>query len=150
MQYGGYVSPMQKLGKQSPVFLRLPLNQVEILLDKNHKTFSRIRNRKTNRQSPRRKKLTDELGNPYWWLISWYALKVSGNRGTGGRTCFCRGGEDNNLLDVLVNGIPLWRRSLVNRCLRGETSGNSFYTLTDRKKEIAWDVFQYRTAENRH
>ena len=100
-------SILQALAEQSRI-VRLPLNQVGSL-NKISKAFSKFEQENERRPSP--EELADELA-PF----------VEG--------------EDNSLLDVLVNDdSPMADRSLVNESLAREID-RALSTLTDREKEI--------------
>ena len=105
-------SILQALAEQSRI-VRLPLNQVGSL-NKISKAFSKFEQENERRPSP--EELADELE------ISVDAPFVEG--------------EDNSLLDVLVNDdSPMADRSLVNESLAREID-RALSTLTDREKEI--------------
>ena len=105
-------SILQALAEQSRI-VRLPLNQVGSL-NKISKAFSKFEQENERRPSP--EELADELD------ISVDAPFVEG--------------EDNSLLDVLVNDdSPMADRSLVNESLAREID-RALSTLTDREKEI--------------
>ena len=104
-------SILQALAEQSRI-VRLPLNQVGSL-NKISKAFSKFEQENERRPSP---------------------LKVSG-RHISVDAPFVEG-EDNSLLDVLVNDdSPMADRSLVNESLAREID-RALSTLTDREKEI--------------
>ena len=114
-------SILQALAEQSRI-VRLPLNQVGSL-NKISKAFSKFEQENERRPSP--EELADELDIPVDKISD--TLKVSG-RHISVDAPFVEG-EDNSLLDVLVNDdSPMADRSLVNESLSS--------TLTDREKEI--------------
>ena len=110
-------SILQALAEQSRI-VRLPLNQVGSL-NKISKAFSKFE--QENERRPSVDKISD-------------TLKVSG-RHISVDAPFVEG-EDNSLLDVLVNDdSPMADRSLVNESLAREID-RALSTLTDREKEI--------------
>ena len=119
-------SILQALAEQSRI-VRLPLNQVGSL-NKISKAFSKFEHER--RPSP--EELADELEIPVDKISD--TLKVSG-RHISVDAPFVEG-EDNSLLDVLVNDdSPMADRSLVNESLAREID-RALSTLTDREKEI--------------
>ena len=114
-------SILQALAEQSRI-VRLPLNQVGSL-NKISKAFSKFE---------QENELADELEIPVDKISD--TLKVSG-RHISVDAPFVEG-EDNSLLDVLVNDdSPMADRSLVNESLAREID-RALSTLTDREKEI--------------
>ncbi|OKZ23962.1 MAG: RNA polymerase subunit sigma [Bacteroides sp. 43_46] len=119
---------LQALAEQSRI-VRLPLNQVGSL-NKISKAFSKFEQENERRPSP--EELADELEIPVDKISD--TLKVSG-RHISVDAPFVEG-EDNSLLDVLVNDdSPMADRSLVNESLAREID-RALSTLTDREKEI--------------
>ena len=117
-------SILQALAEQSRI-VRLPLNQVGSL-NKISKAFSKFEQENERRPSP------EELEIPVDKISD--TLKVSG-RHISVDAPFVEG-EDNSLLDVLVNDdSPMADRSLVNESLAREID-RALSTLTDREKEI--------------
>ena len=113
-------SILQALAEQSRI-VRLPLNQVGSL---------NIEQENERRPSP--EELADELEIPVDKISD--TLKVSG-RHISVDAPFVEG-EDNSLLDVLVNDdSPMADRSLVNESLAREID-RALSTLTEREKEI--------------
>ena len=114
-------SILQALAEQSRI-VRLPLNQVGSL-NKISKAFSKFEQENERKPSP--EELADEIAD---------TLKVSG-RHISVDAPFVEG-EDNSLLDVLVNDdSPMADRSLVNESLSKEID-RALDTLTPREKEI--------------
>ena len=114
-------SILQALAEQSRI-VRLPLNQVGSL-NKISKAFSKFEQENERRPSPEIP--VDKISD---------TLKVSG-RHISVDAPFVEG-EDNSLLDVLVNDdSPMADRSLVNESLAREID-RALSTLTDREKEI--------------
>ena len=121
-------SILQALAEQSRI-VRLPLNQVGSL-NKISKAFSKFEQENERRPSP--EELADELEIPVDKISD--TLKVSG-RHISVDAPFVEG-EDNSLLDVLVNDdSPMADRSLVNESLSKEID-RALSTLTDREKDI--------------
>ena len=119
-------SILQALAEQSRI-VRLPLNQVGSL-NKISKAFSKFEQENERRPSP--EELADELEIPVDKISD--TLKVSG-RHISVDAPFVEG-EDNSLLDVLVNDdSPMADRSLVNE---SREIDRALSTLTDREKEI--------------
>ena len=109
--------------------MRLPLNQVGSL-NKISKAFSQFE--QENERRPSAEELADELDLPVDKIAD--TLKVSG-RHISVDAPFVDG-EDNSLLDVLVNDdSPMADRSLVSESLCTEID-RALSTLTDREKEI--------------
>ena len=118
-------SILQALAEQSRI-VRLPLNQVGSL-NKISKAFSKFEQENERRPSP--EELADELEIPVDKISD--TLKVSG-RHISVDAPFVEG-EDNSLLDVLVNDdSPMADR---NESLAREID-RALSTLTDREKEI--------------
>ena len=117
-------SILQALAEQSRI-VRLPLNQVGSL-NKISKAFSKFEQENERRPSP--EELADELEIPV------------------DDAPFVEG-EDNSLLDVLVNDdSPMADRSLVNESLSREID-RALSTLTEREKEIIQMFFGIGTQE---
>ncbi len=134
-------SILQALAEQSRI-VRLPLNQVGSL-NKTSKAFSKFEQENDERR-PSPEELADELEIPVDKISD--TLKVSG-RHISVDAPFVEG-EDNSLLDVLVNDdSPMADRSLVNESLAREID-RALSTLTDREKRNHSDVFWYRTTGN--
>lgn len=121
-------SILQALAEQSRI-VRLPLNQVGSL-NKISKAFSKFEQENERRPSP--EELADELEIPVDKIAD--TMKVSG-RHISVDAPFVEG-EDNSLLDVLVNDdSPLADRGLVNESLAKEID-RALDTLSTREKEI--------------
>ena len=121
-------SILQALAEQSRI-VRLPLNQVGSL-NKISKVFAKFEQENERRPSP--EELADELEMPIDKISD--TLKVSG-RHISVDAPFVEG-EDNSLLDVLVNNdSPMADRSLVNESLSKEID-RALDTLSEREKEI--------------
>ena len=121
-------SILQALAEQSRI-VRLPLNQVGSL-NKISKAFSKFEQENERRPSP--EELADELDIPVDKISD--TLKVSG-RHISVDAPFVEG-EDNSLLDVLVNDdAPIADRSLMNESLAKEID-RALATLTERECEI--------------
>ena len=121
-------SILQALAEQSRI-VRLPLNQVGSL-NKISKAFSKFEQENERRPSP--EELAEELDIPVDKIAD--TMKVSG-RHISVDAPFVEG-EDNSLLDVLVNDdSPLADRGLVNESLAKEID-RALDTLTTREKEI--------------
>ena len=132
-------SILQALAEQSRI-VRLPLNQVGSL-NKISKAFSKFEQENERRPSP--EELADELEIPVDKISD--TLKVSG-RHISVDAPFVEG-EDNSLLDVLVNDdSPMADRSLVNESLSREID-RALSTLTDREKDIIQMFFGINTQE---
>ena len=132
-------SILQALAEQSRI-VRLPLNQVGSL-NKIGKAFSKFEQENERRPSP--EELADELDIPVDKISD--TLKVSG-RHISVDAPFVEG-EDNSLLDVLVNDdSPMADRSLVNESLSREID-RALTTLTEREKEIIQMFFGINTQE---
>ncbi len=121
-------SILQALAEQSRI-VRLPLNQVGSL-NKISKAFSKFEQENERRPSP--EELAEELELPVDKVAD--TMKVSG-RHVSVDAPFVEG-EDNSLLDVLVNDdSPLADRGLVNESLAKEID-RALDTLSTREKEI--------------
>lgn len=121
-------SILQALAEQSRI-VRLPLNQVGSL-NKISKTLSKFE--QENERRPSADEIADELGLPVDKIAD--TLKVQG-RHVSVDAPFADG-EDNSLLDVLVNDdSPMADRTLVNESLQKEID-RALDTLTTREKEI--------------
>ena len=121
-------SILQALAEQSRI-VRLPLNQVGSL-NKISKAFSKFEQENERRPSP--EELAEELDIPVDKISD--TLKVSG-RHISVDAPFVEG-EDNSLLDVLVNDdAPIADRSLMNESLSKEID-RALATLTERECEI--------------
>ena len=120
--------------------VRLPLNQVGSL-NKISKAFSKFEQENERRPSP--EELADQLEIPVDKISD--TLKVSG-RHISVDAPFVEG-EDNSLLDVLVNDdSPMADRTLVNESLSKEID-RALSTLTDREKDIIQMFFGIGTQE---
>ena len=109
--------------------MRLPLNQVGSL-NKISKAFSKFEQENERRPSP--EELADELEIPVDKISD--TLKVSG-RHISVDAPFADG-EDNSLLDVLVNpASPNADRGLINESLSPEVD-RALETLTERERDI--------------
>lgn len=121
-------SILQALAEQSRI-VRLPLNQVGSL-NKISKAYSKFEQENERRPSP--DELAEELDIPVDKISD--TLKVSG-RHISVDAPFVEG-EDNSLLDVLVNDdSPMADRTLVNESLAREID-RALDTLTEREKAI--------------
>ncbi|MBO7332702.1 MAG: sigma-70 family RNA polymerase sigma factor, partial [Alphaproteobacteria bacterium] len=121
-------SILQALAEQARI-VRLPLNQVGSL-NKISKEFSKFE--QENERRPSAEELADRLDLPVDKVVD--SLKVSG-RHISVDAPFVDG-EDNSLLDVLVNDdSPMADNLLVNESLSREID-RALSTLTDREKEI--------------
>ncbi len=121
-------SILQALAEQSRI-VRLPLNQVGSL-NKISKAYSKFEQENERRPSP--DELAEELDLPVDKISD--TLKVSG-RHISVDAPFVEG-EDNSLLDVLVNDdSPMADRTLVNESLSREID-RALDTLTEREKAI--------------
>ena len=130
----------QNQGLSLSRIVRLPLNQVGSL-NKISKAFSKFEQENERRPSP--EELADELDIPVDKISD--TLKVSG-RHISVDAPFVEG-EDNSLLDVLVNDdSPMADRSLVNESLSREID-RALSTLTEREKEIIQMFFGIGTQE---
>ncbi len=121
-------SILQALAEQSRI-VRLPLNQVGSL-NKINKAFSRFEQENERKPSP--EELADSLELPADKVAD--TLRVSG-RHISVDAPFVEG-EDNSLLDVLVNDdSPIADRSLINESLATEIE-RALATLTERERDI--------------
>ena len=121
-------SILQALAEQSRI-VRLPLNQVGSL-NKINKALSKFEQEHERRPSP--EELSEQLDIPVDKISD--TLKVSG-RHISVDAPFVEG-EDNSLLDVLVNDdSPIADRSLINESLSKEID-RALNTLSPREKEI--------------
>ena len=121
-------SILQALAEQSRI-VRLPLNQVGSL-NKINKAAARFEQDHERRPSP--DELAEEIGIPVEKVAD--TMKVQG-RHISMDAPFVDG-EDNSLLDVLVNDdSPMADKSLVNESLSREID-RALSTLTDREKDI--------------
>ena len=132
-------SILQALAEQSRI-VRLPLNQVGSL-NKINKAFSRFEQENERRPSP--EELADTLDLPAEKVAD--TLRVSG-RHISVDAPFVEG-EDNSLLDVLVNDdSPVADRTLINESLSTEVE-RSLSTLTERESDIIKLFFGINTQE---
>ena len=121
-------SILQALAEQSRI-VRLPLNQVGSL-NKINKAFSRFEQEHERRPSP--EELAETLDLPAEKVAD--TLRVSG-RHISVDAPFVEG-EDNSLLDVLVNDdSPVADKTLINESLSTEVE-RALATLTEREREI--------------
>ncbi|MBE6201258.1 MAG: sigma-70 family RNA polymerase sigma factor [Tidjanibacter sp.] len=121
-------SILQALAEQSRI-VRLPLNQVGSL-NKINKAFGQFEQK--NERVPSPEELAEMLDIPKEKVSD--TLRVSG-RHVSVDAPFADG-EDNNLLDVLVNAdSPNADRGLINESLATEVD-RALDTLTDREKDI--------------
>ena len=122
-------SILQALAEQSRI-VRLPLNQVGSL-NKISKAFSKFE--QENERRPSAEELADTLSVPVDKISD--TLKAGIGRHVSVDAPFVEG-EDNSLLDVLVNDdSPMADRSLVNESLAREID-RALSTLSDREKDI--------------
>ena len=122
-------SILQALAEQSRI-VRLPLNQVGSL-NKISKAFSKFEQENELRPSP--EELADKLDVPVDKISD--TLRISPHNHISVDAPFVEG-EDNSLLDVLVNDdSPMADRSLVNESLSREID-RALSTLSDREKDI--------------
>ena len=132
-------SILQALAEQSRI-VRLPLNQVGSL-NKINKAFSRFEQENERRPSP--EELADSLDLPAEKVAD--TLRVSG-RHISVDAPFVEG-EDNSLLDVLVNDdSPIADRTLINESLSTEVE-RALSTLTERERDIIKLFFGSNTQE---
>jgi len=132
-------SILQALAEQSRI-VRLPLNQVGSL-NKINKALSKFE--QENERMPSADELSDILEIPREKIAD--TLRVSG-RHVSVDAPFVDG-EDNSLLDVLVNNdSPNADRGLVNESLNKEIE-RALCTLTERERDIVKDFFGIGTAE---
>ncbi len=121
-------SILQALAEQSRI-VRLPLNQVGSL-NKISKAFSKFE--QENERRPSAEELADQLDIPVDKIAD--SLKVSG-RHISMDAPFVEG-EDNSLLDVLVNDdAPIADSTLINEYLQQEID-RALSTLTERESDI--------------
>ena len=126
-------SILQALAEQSRI-VRLPLNQVGSL-NKINKAFARFE--QENERTPSPEELANVLDLPKEKVSD--TLRVSG-RHVSVDAPFSDG-EDNNLLDVLVNtDSPNADRGLINESLSTEVE-RALATLTDRERGITRYLF---------
>ena len=132
-------SILQALAEQSRI-VRLPLNQVGSL-NKINKAFSRFEQENERRPSP--EELADSSDLPAEKVAD--TLRVSG-RHISVDAPFVEG-EDNSLLDVLVNDdSPIADRTLINESLSTEVE-RALSTLTERERDIIKLFFGINTQE---
>ena len=132
-------SILQALAEQSRI-VRLPLNQVGSF-NKINKAFSRFEQENERRPSP--EELADSLDLPAEKVAD--TLRVSG-RHISVDAPFVEG-EDNSLLDVLVNDdSPIADRTLINESLSTEVE-RALSTLTERERDIIKLFFGINTQE---
>ena len=132
-------SILQALAEQSRI-VRLPLNQVGSL-NKINKSFSRFEQENERRPSP--EELADSLDLPAEKVAD--TLRVSG-RHISVDAPFVEG-EDNSLLDVLVNDdSPIADRTLITESLSTEVE-RALSTLTERERDIIKLFFGINTQE---
>lgn len=121
-------SILQALAEQSRI-VRLPLNQVGSL-NKLSKALAKFE--QENERRPSAEELSEQLDIPVDKIKD--SLKVSG-RHISMDAPFVEG-EDNSLLDVLVNDdAPIADRTLINESLQQEIK-RTLATLTERESEI--------------
>lgn len=132
-------SILQALAEQSRI-VRLPLNQVGSL-NKINKALSKFE--QENERMPSADELSELLDIPRDKISD--TLRVSG-RHVSVDAPFVDG-EDNSLLDVLVNSdSPNADRGLVNESLNREIE-RALSTLTERERDIVRDFFGIGTPE---
>ena len=132
-------SILQALAEQSRI-VRLPLNQVGSL-NKINKAFARFEQEHERTPSP--EELATELELPQEKVTD--TLRVAG-RHVSVDAPFADG-EDNSLLDVLVNpDSPNADRGLINESLSTEVD-RALETLTDRERDIIKYFFGIGTSE---
>lgn len=132
-------SILQALAEQSRI-VRLPLNQVGSL-NKINKALSKFE--QENERMPSADELAEILDIPREKISD--TLRVSG-RHVSVDAPFVDG-EDNSLLDVLVNNdSPNADRGLVNESLNKEIE-RALSTLTERERDIVKDFFGIGTSE---
>ncbi len=132
-------SILQALAEQSRI-VRLPLNQVGSL-NKINKAYSKFEQEHERKPSP--EELADQLELPVDKVAD--TLRVSG-RHISVDAPFVEG-EDNSLLDVLVNGdSPNADKSLINESLAKEIE-RALATLTERESDIIKLFFGIQTQE---
>jgi RNA polymerase primary sigma factor len=132
-------SILQALAEQSRI-VRLPLNQVGSL-NKINKAYSKFEQENERKPSP--EELADKLELPVDKVAD--TLRVSG-RHISVDAPFVEG-EDNSLLDVLVNGdSPNADKVLINESLAREIE-RALATLTERESDIIKLFFGIQTQE---
>lgn len=132
-------SILQALAEQSRI-VRLPLNQVGSL-NKINKAFARFE--QENERTPSPEELAQVLDLPKEKVAD--TLRVSG-RHVSVDAPFAEG-EDNSLLDVLVNNdSPNADRNLINESLSTEVE-RALSTLTERERDIVKYFFGIGTSE---
>ncbi len=132
-------SILQALAEQSRI-VRLPLNQVGSL-NKINKAFARFE--QENERTPSPEELATVLDLPKEKVAD--TLRVSG-RHVSVDAPFAEG-EDNSLLDVLVNNdSPNADRSLINESLSTEVE-RALSTLTERERDIIKYFFGIGASE---
>ena len=132
-------SILQALAEQSRI-VRLPLNQVGSL-NKINKAFARFEQEHERTPSP--EELATELERPKEKVTD--TLRVAG-RHVSVDAPFADG-EDNSLLDVLVNpDSPNADRGLINESLSTEVD-RALETLTERERDIIKYFFGIGTSE---
>jgi len=132
-------SILQALAEQSRI-VRLPLNQVGSL-NKINKAYSKFEQEHERKPSP--EELADKLELPVDKVAD--TLRVSG-RHISVDAPFVEG-EDNSLLDVLVNGdSPNADKTLINESLAREIE-RALATLTERESDIIKLFFGIQTQE---
>ncbi|MCC8062916.1 MAG: sigma-70 family RNA polymerase sigma factor [Rikenellaceae bacterium] len=132
-------SILQALAEQSRI-VRLPLNQVGSL-NKIDKAFARFE--QENERTPSPEELATVLDLPKEKVAD--TLRVSG-RHVSVDAPFAEG-EDNSLLDVLVNNdSPNADRSLINESLSTEVE-HALSTLTERERDIVKYFFGIGASE---
>lgn len=132
-------SILQALAEQSRI-VRLPLNQVGSL-NKINKAYSKFEQENERKPSP--EELADKLELPVDKVSD--TLRVSG-RHISVDAPFVEG-EDNSLLDVLVNGdSPNADKTLINESLAREIE-RALATLTERESDIVKLFFGIQTQE---
>ncbi len=132
-------SILQALAEQSRI-VRLPLNQVGSL-NKINKALSKFE--QENERMPSPEELSEILDIPKEKIAD--TLRVSG-RHVSVDAPFVDG-EDNNLLDVLINNdSPNADRGLVNESLNKEIE-RALSTLTERERDIVKYFFGIGTSE---
>ena len=135
----GFQSILQALAEQSRI-VRLPLNQVGSL-NKINKAFARFEQEHERTPSP--EELATELELPKEKVTD--TLRVAG-RHVSVDAPFADG-EDNSLLDVLVNpDSPNADRGLINESLSTEVD-RALETLTERERDIIKYFFGIGTSE---
>ncbi len=121
-------SILQALAEQSRI-VRLPLNQVGSL-NKINKAYSRLEQQ--FEREPSAEELSTHLELPMDKVVD--TMKVSGRHVSMDAPLL--NGEDNNLLDVLVNhDSPRADNTLMNESLQREIE-RSLSTLTDRESDV--------------